>query len=455
MLQDSLGGNTKTVMIANCGPADYNYDETLSTLRYASRAKQIKNKPKINEDPKDAMLREFQEEISRLRAQLAEKDATAKSLATTTVMVDGREVVIPALPAEKEIVERIVEVERVKVVGVSEDEVRALREKAEKERAELMERARAEQEALLIKASHTEEERRKLEAEVAARAMQHETAVADKEALERQLQAMQEKLLIGGVVLDKAARQEEELRRTQFELDERRRQEASLARELEEANLLIEEQYASMAEEVESKTRKLRKVWNRLQAAQAEIKDLTEEAAKEREDLLDTIRDLNKQLKLKAILLEAFVPPHEIEKIEARAAWDEDADEWVVSGLDIAGNRLRVRRPLSSTAPATEVLLLGADGAGGGVSMAEARPMSVYARARAAMAPDDPRFKVRHACSSEGVCPAVGNAPRSLPHRRLTISRRWSWRCQRGRRRTTGLQPQPRASPASPRKCGR
>ena len=48
-VQDSLGGNTKTVMIANCGPADYNYDETLSTLRYASRAKQIKNKPKINE----------------------------------------------------------------------------------------------------------------------------------------------------------------------------------------------------------------------------------------------------------------------------------------------------------------------------------------------------------------------------------------------------------------------
>ena len=48
-LQDSLGGNTKTVMVANCGPADYNYDETLGTLRYASRAKQIKNKPKINE----------------------------------------------------------------------------------------------------------------------------------------------------------------------------------------------------------------------------------------------------------------------------------------------------------------------------------------------------------------------------------------------------------------------
>jgi hypothetical protein len=39
-------------MCANCGPADYNYDETISTLRYADRAKNIKNKPKINEDPK-------------------------------------------------------------------------------------------------------------------------------------------------------------------------------------------------------------------------------------------------------------------------------------------------------------------------------------------------------------------------------------------------------------------
>ena len=51
LLQDSLGGNTKTVMCANCGPAGYNYDETVSTLRYANRAKNIKNKPKINEDP--------------------------------------------------------------------------------------------------------------------------------------------------------------------------------------------------------------------------------------------------------------------------------------------------------------------------------------------------------------------------------------------------------------------
>jgi len=46
-------------MIANIGPADYNTDETLTTLRYANWAKNIENKPRINEDPKDAMLREF------------------------------------------------------------------------------------------------------------------------------------------------------------------------------------------------------------------------------------------------------------------------------------------------------------------------------------------------------------------------------------------------------------
>ena len=58
-------------MIANLGPADYNIEETLSTLRYANRAKQIQNKPRINEDPKDAMIREFHDEITRLRQQLA------------------------------------------------------------------------------------------------------------------------------------------------------------------------------------------------------------------------------------------------------------------------------------------------------------------------------------------------------------------------------------------------
>jgi hypothetical protein len=72
LLQDSLGGNTKTVMVAAIGPADYNFDETLSTLRYANRAKNIKNKPVVNEDPKDTLLRQYKEEIDRLKLLLVQ-----------------------------------------------------------------------------------------------------------------------------------------------------------------------------------------------------------------------------------------------------------------------------------------------------------------------------------------------------------------------------------------------
>lgn len=57
-------------MIAAVSPADYNYEETLSTLRYASRAKAIKNKPKINEDPKDALLKQYEDEIRKLKEML-------------------------------------------------------------------------------------------------------------------------------------------------------------------------------------------------------------------------------------------------------------------------------------------------------------------------------------------------------------------------------------------------
>ena len=51
LLMNALGGNSKTIMIAAISPADINYDETISTLRYADRAKQIKCKAVVNEDP--------------------------------------------------------------------------------------------------------------------------------------------------------------------------------------------------------------------------------------------------------------------------------------------------------------------------------------------------------------------------------------------------------------------
>ena len=57
-------------MIAAISPADYNFQQTISTLRYASRAKFIKNKPIINQDPKDTLLREYADEIKKLKMML-------------------------------------------------------------------------------------------------------------------------------------------------------------------------------------------------------------------------------------------------------------------------------------------------------------------------------------------------------------------------------------------------
>ncbi|KAI0034403.1 kinesin-like protein [Vararia minispora EC-137] len=69
LLKDSLGGNSKTAMIAAISPADY--EETLSTLRYADQAKKIKNKAVVNEDPNAKLVRELKEELEMLRARVA------------------------------------------------------------------------------------------------------------------------------------------------------------------------------------------------------------------------------------------------------------------------------------------------------------------------------------------------------------------------------------------------
>ncbi|XP_031431410.1 kinesin-like protein KIF1A isoform X10 [Clupea harengus] len=67
LLRENLGGNSRTAMVAALSPADINYDETLSTLRYADRAKQIQCNAVINEDPNNRLVRELKEEVGRLR----------------------------------------------------------------------------------------------------------------------------------------------------------------------------------------------------------------------------------------------------------------------------------------------------------------------------------------------------------------------------------------------------
>ena len=75
ILQNALGGNSKTIMICAVSPSDMNFEESLSTLRYADRAKKIQNKAVINESPQDKLIRELKAENEQLKKLLREAAA--------------------------------------------------------------------------------------------------------------------------------------------------------------------------------------------------------------------------------------------------------------------------------------------------------------------------------------------------------------------------------------------
>ncbi|XP_045925981.1 uncharacterized protein kif16bb isoform X1 [Micropterus dolomieu] len=88
LLKDSLGGNSMTTMIATVSPADVNYGETLSTLRYASRAKNIVNSPTVNEDDSVTVIRELQAEVARLQGLLEEANQVSRRELSSSVKVE-------------------------------------------------------------------------------------------------------------------------------------------------------------------------------------------------------------------------------------------------------------------------------------------------------------------------------------------------------------------------------
>jgi kinesin family protein 3/17 len=227
-------------MMAAIGPADYNFDETIGTLRYANRAKNIKNKPKINEDPKDAMIREFQDEIDRLTKQLQQQGGA--------VMVEESEEQLEIEGVDPALLEQIKSQKEEEVMAV-------LKEKGilEEERIRIAEQLH----------QFKENERKRQQ---------------EKDELMAKLSSMQQQLLVGGVnLLDKHQLQEQQLRMQEQELQQKAMEEKRLKRELalkEEEVSLQEEKYASLTDEVSVKTKKLQKLWNQVQANKSEIQDL-------------------------------------------------------------------------------------------------------------------------------------------------------------------------------------
>uniref|UniRef100_A0A673JUZ5 Kinesin-like protein KIF3A n=1 Tax=Sinocyclocheilus rhinocerous TaxID=307959 RepID=A0A673JUZ5_9TELE len=311
---------------ANIGPADYNYDETISTLRYANRAKNIKNKARINEDPKDALLRQFQKEIEDLKKKLEEGEEISGSDGSGSDDMDE---------GEHEVGE-----------GGERRRKRRGRKKVSPDKmVEMQAKIEEERKALEAKLDMEEEERNKARAELEKREKDLLKAQQEHHLLLEKLSALEKRVIVGGVdLLAKAEEQEKLLEESNNELEERRKRAEQLRRELEEKEqerLDIEEKYTSLQEEAQGKTKKLKKVWTMLMAAKSEMADLQQEHHREIEGLLENIRQLSRELRLQMLIIDNFIPQEYQVYIYARA-------HALSKCVAYTGNNMRKQTPVTN-----------------------------------------------------------------------------------------------------------
>jgi Kinesin motor domain len=319
ILQDSLGGNSKTVMIATISPALDNAEETLTTLRYANRAKQIKNKPVINEDPKDARIREFKDEIARMRAMLG----------------DGFD---PNAPVEKKVVVRKEYVD-FEVEGVDPEILEQMKTKKE---SEVM--------AALSKQGMSEAERQRIQQQLDQARRRREQEARKEEQLRAKMMTLTQQLGgAGGIqLMDENAIQKAQLRAQEAEMKQQQLDREMAQRRLAEAEAeakLTLQTFATVEEDIAAKNAQLEDLWNRFKAVQAEADDARQACQQEREDLLQTVRGLSKELKWQILITTNFIPAGYLKAIQRHAHRDPGTGEWLIDYVDLAGNSTRFDEP--------------------------------------------------------------------------------------------------------------
>uniref|UniRef100_A0AAV2M7F3 Kinesin-like protein n=1 Tax=Knipowitschia caucasica TaxID=637954 RepID=A0AAV2M7F3_KNICA len=333
LLQDSLGGNTRTLMIACLSPADCNYEETLSTLRYANRAKSIRNKPRINEDPKDALLRQYQEEIKKLKAIVSGQLGTTHLSTLLTAQPPVSPVSTPPLSykaeAEKEKIKEAYEGKLAKLQAEynAEQESKA---KLQEDIAAL----RLSYESKLSDVEQTGATRGSSQPNNEAENLTVSTQSPDQKDIIERLQQLEQAVVGGEQVRNQELRRRHQQRKRLA--DQRQVQLVqALSENTEESENVLYHVYNSIQEEVHAKSQMLLKVQGKLKAAKLEIRDLHGEFEVERDDYLATIRRLERDGQLVQSLLERMVSLvrrdcnySNLDRLKAEAVWDEESATW-------------------------------------------------------------------------------------------------------------------------------
>jgi hypothetical protein len=163
------------------------------------------------------------------------------------------------------------------------------------------------------------------------------------EKIQKQITDREQQLMHGSTQLTYAQQQKRELDIATEQADAIRKQEAELKEQLEEvkeAHLYSNEQYGSRKAELKAKTSKLKQLWARYCEKKEEIVDIQNEWDVEREDLLDAVRTLDNQIRLKQLILDSFIPADYQQLVESQSHYDSYNDEWSISGMEYSINNI-------------------------------------------------------------------------------------------------------------------